>query len=94
MHTKCPAYCIGIHSKQPGNIVHHHTAPILLPATTDGRQLRMLAGQYDFDPRPRLTFGGHEYDLPAAEVILAELAVKVGLMRRVQAALDLNVAVV
>lgn len=94
MPTTCPPYCAAVHDEQPGVIVHHHTPVIRIEQCVPGQPLDLFVSQYDFDMRPRLTVGGHDFDLPGAEQLLAELAVKVAHMRRLNAETELNLAVV
>ena len=78
-NSTCPNFCANRHREQPGDLVHHHTSPIIIP-TVDGPDLTLTAGCHDHDMQPRLDVGSHQLDLTSAQQLLAELKVKVAFM--------------
>jgi hypothetical protein len=83
-HTSsiCPAFCANPHREQPGDLVHHHTSPIVIPAADGGPDLPVVAGYHEHDGAPRLDVGPYQLDLTGARQLLAELRVKVAFMER------------
>ena len=83
--TVCPTWCARAHREEPGEIVVHESADILIPqvpAPLPGSPLRLMLSTADHDNDPRLIVNDDELDLAGAERLLAELAVLVPQMRR------------
>ncbi|GGN39251.1 hypothetical protein GCM10010109_67000 [Actinoplanes campanulatus] len=88
----CPAYCARIHDEQPDEVVAHETPVVGIPAL-GSRPLRLQMSQADCDPAPRLHVGSYDLDLYNAERLLAELHMKVTIMREAQARLHASLTV-
>ncbi len=87
--TTCPAFCAWPHNEQPGELIAHESAPIRVAQIPEpgipNRPLLMQISTTDDDPKPRLHLSEYDFDLSAAETILAELSVLVATMREVRA---------